>query len=50
MIIGLYESERVIKVGNGWVIENDSIVIVREVAFAHLSLLGCKNLMIFLLY
>lgn len=50
IMIGLYESECVIKVVYGWVVEDDSIVILWKVAFAHLELLLCKNLMIFLLY
>lgn len=49
-MIGLYESERVINVGYGWVVKDDSVVIMRKVAFTHFWLQGCKNLMIFLLY
>ncbi len=42
IMMGLYESEGVINVGNGGVVEDDGVVIVGEVAFAHLQLEGCK--------
>lgn len=37
-MIGLYESEGVINVGYGGVVQDDRVVIVREVAFAHWKL------------
>jgi hypothetical protein len=39
-MMGLYESEGVINVGYGGVVEDDCVVIVGEVAFAHLELEG----------
>lgn len=45
MMMGLYESERVVGVGDDGVIEDDCVVVVGEVAFAHWPLV----LMIFLL-
>lgn len=49
VLIGLYESERVIKVGDGGIVEDDGVVIVGEVALAHLE--GeSPILMLFLLY
>jgi hypothetical protein len=35
IMVCLYESEGVINVGYGGVVEDDRVVIVREVAFAH---------------
>lgn len=48
IMMGLYESERVINVGYGGVVEDDRVVVVREVALAHWGC-GDVNLLLFLL-